>query len=51
MDFRENRLLENSLIIITLDYGQYSIINDTRLPKNCLPRIWYKLTVKNEQLF
>ena len=27
------------------------IITDTRLPKNCLSRIWFKLTVKNERLF
>ena len=27
------------------------IINDTRLPKNCLSRIWFKLTVKNKRLF
>ena len=27
------------------------IISETRLPKNCLSRIWLKLTVKNERLF
>ena len=26
-------------------------INDTRLPKNCLSRIWFKLTVKKELFF